>query len=102
MTVLEDLYYGNINPNNKRFDKESEYGKFSKIVTDNERLLTAFLSSLPDAERERQALSQMINAESELSDFIAFERFIEGFRLGTGIMLETFILPQQSAIRDIC
>ncbi len=43
----------------------------------------------------------MINAQSELSQFSEIERFIEGFRLGAGIMLDTFILPQQSVIRDI-
>jgi len=34
--------------------------------------------------------------------FSEFERFIEGFRLGASIMLEAFILPQQSVIKDIC
>lgn len=101
MFVLEDLYYGNINPNAKCFNRNSEYMRYSKIVTDNEEKLTAFLRALPNAEEEQHLLSQMINAQGEISDFLDFERFVEGFRLGARIMLETFISPQQSVLRDI-
>lgn len=101
MTILEDLYYGNINPNEKCFDRKSKYAEFVKILSDNEEKLTTFLNALPNAEAEQHLLSQMINAQSELSQFSEIERFIEGFRLGSGIMLDTFILPQQSVIRDI-
>ncbi len=102
MNTLEDLYYGNINPYEKCFDRKSEYAKFAKIVTGNEEKLTAFLKALPNADEEQHLLSQMINAQSELSQFSEIERFIEGFRLGASIMLDTFILPQKSVIRDIC
>lgn len=47
MNTLEDLYYGNINPNEKCFDHKSEYAKFTKIIADNEEKLTAFLNALP-------------------------------------------------------
>ena len=101
MNILEDLYYGNINPNEKQFNRKSEYAKFAKIITDNEEKLTAFLNALPNANDEQHLFSQMINAQMEISDFSEFERFMEGFRLGASIMLETFILPQQSILRDI-
>ena len=100
MTVLEDLYYGNLNPNAKCFSKNTEYMKFSKIVTDSAEKLTAFLEALPNAEEERHLLSQMLNAQSEISGFTEFEQFIKGFRLGAGIMIEAFIAPQQSVLRD--
>jgi hypothetical protein len=101
MTILEDLYYGNIHPNEKRFQQTSEYAKFAHIVTENEEKLTAFLEGQPNAEKERHLFSQMVNAQSEFSGFTEFERFMEGFRLGASIMLETFISPQQSVLRDI-
>ncbi len=69
MTILEDLFYGNINPNEKCFDKKSEYAKFAKIITDNEEKLTAFLNRLPNAEEEQHLFSQMVNAQSELGQF---------------------------------
>ena len=102
MTLLEDLFYGNIRPNDKSFNKKSEYAEFAKIVIENERLLAALISKLPNAEEEEQVLSRMINAQSELSDFMSYEHFAEGFKLGAGIMLEVFVMPQQSVIRDIC
>ena len=102
MHVLEDLYYGNINPVAKCFDRKSEYAKFLTMLVEDEETLTAFLSALPNAEKERQTFSRLINAQSETSKFLEFERFTEGFQLGAGLMLEAFIAPQQSVMRDIC
>ena len=101
MSILEDLYYGNISPNERQFGHKSNYAKYVEIVTDNEEKLTAFLNALPNAEKEQHLLSQMINAQVEISCFSEYERFIEGFRLGAGIMLEAFVFPQQSVLRDI-
>ena len=101
MTILEDLYYGNLNPDTKCFDRNSKYAKFIKTLSDNEGKLSAFLEGLPGAEEERHLFSQMINAQAEINLFMELERFLEGFRLGAGIMLETFVSPQQSVIRDI-
>lgn len=101
MKVLEDLYYGNINPYEKCFDRKSEYAKFAEIIIENEKKLMSFLNALPNAEEEQHLFSQMINAHTEIIQFSEFERFIEGFRLGASIMLETFVLPQQSVVRDI-
>ena len=101
MRILEELYYGNISPIEKLFDEKSEYAKFFSILTDRERLLIDFIRNLPNAEKEQKAFSEMIDAQSELSYFMECERFIEGFRLGASIMLETFVTPQQSVIRDI-
>lgn len=101
MKVLEDLYYGNINPYEKCFDCKSEYAKFAKIIIENEKKLMAFLNALPNAKEEQHLFSQMINAHAEITQFSEFERFVEGFRLGASIMLETFVLPQKSVIRDI-
>ena len=101
MDILEDLYYGNIRPHEKCFDRDSDYAKFIKIVADDEEKLTAFLSGLPGTEEQLHMLSQMMNAQCELFRFSEYDRFVEGFRLGAGLMLETFIYPQQSVLRDI-
>lgn len=77
MNILEDLYYGNINPNDKCFDRKSRYAQFAKIITDNSEKLAAFLNALPNAEEEH-LLSQMINAQSELIQFSEIKGFIEG------------------------
>ena len=101
MNILEDLYSGNINLIDQCFEHNSEYAKFFQIFADNEEKLTTFLSSLPNSEKEQHMFRQMLNTYNEMGRFTEYDRFIEGFRLGAGIMLETFVYPQQSVIRDI-
>lgn len=101
MNILEDLYYGNISPNEKCFNRKPTYVKFAEIIAGNEEKLNAFFKNMPNAEQERHQFEQMINAQIEISAFLELERFIEGFRLGSALMLETFILPKQSVITDI-
>ncbi|MCL2563247.1 MAG: hypothetical protein FWE08_04345 [Oscillospiraceae bacterium] len=102
MNMLEELYYGNIDPSAKCYDRKSEYAKFQGMIVDGEQELTAFLKALPQAEKEQQTLARIMNAQNEIIRFMEFERFGEGFRIGTGLMLEAFIVPQQSVLRDIC
>jgi len=101
-SILEDLYYGNIGPHVKCFDPHSEYAKFQKIIADNEEQLTAFLHGIPKSEEEQHLFSQLMNAQNEVSVFSELERFIEGFQMGARFMLDTFLIPRNSAIRDIC
>lgn len=42
-----------------------------------------------------------MNAQAEVSGYSEMERFIEGFRLGARFMLDTFVMPDNSVIRDI-
>lgn len=101
MNVLEELYHGNVRPNDKQFDRTSQFARFCEILTENERHLTAFLTALPNAENELHLLSQMVNAQAEVSGHSEMERFIEGFRLGARFMMDTFVMPDNSLIRDI-
>ena len=101
MMILNDLYYGNISPIDKCFNRTSEYARFMEMISNNQEKLTDFLNSLPNAKEQQHLFEQMVNAQGEVSEFSEREKFFEGFRLGAGIMLETFILPQQSVIRDI-
>jgi len=101
MNVMEDLFYGNINLNEKCYNHDSEYARFAKIVADNEERITTFLNSLSKAEEEQRLFLQMVNAQSEISEFLEFERFVEGFRMGASLILEIFVIPKQSVMRDI-
>jgi len=96
--ILEELFDGNICPNEKRFDTKSEYAKLVGVISDNEEKLTAFLSENP---KEIDLLSQLLNAQSEINMFNERERFIEGFTLGAGFMLDTFLIPRKSVVADI-
>ena len=101
MNIIEELYYGNINPNEKEFDTHSRYATFMEIVSSNESKLVKYLELQPDAKEMQHLFSQMINAQSELLRFSERDRFLEGFNLGARITLDTFVIPQNSVIRDI-
>lgn len=97
MNILEKFYYGNVNPQEKSFKRETEYAKFVRIVFENEEKLTAYLTG-----EEQHLFSQLMNAQSEILDVEARERFIEGWRLGAKFMLDTFFVPRNSPFNGIC
>ena len=99
--ILDSLYHGNISPYTKCFERNSRYAKFVEIISENEHKLTDYLRGIPNSEEEQHLFSQLMNAHGEVSDFSERERFVEGFRLGARFMLDTFLLPRNSAIRDI-
>lgn len=101
MNILEELYHGNIRPNEKCFKSTSEYARYVEILSESERQLTAFLAEIPNAEKEQHMLSQMINAQSEISNFAEIEKFIEGFRLGARFVLDVFVVERESKITNI-
>ena len=42
--ILKDLFYGNINPNEKRFDRNSKYGKTTGDLVKTEEKLKSMLN----------------------------------------------------------
>ena len=42
--ILKDFFYGNINPNEKQFDRNSEYGKAAAGLADEEEKLRSMLN----------------------------------------------------------
>lgn len=97
MNILEEFYYGNVNPQEKCYKRGSEYATFVKIVSDNEGKLTASLDG-----EEQHLFSRLMNAQSEILDTETRERFIEGWKLGARFMLDTFLIPRYSPISGIC
>lgn len=101
MSILEELFYGNINPNEKSFDPDSRYASLIKTISDNESRLTNFLAAQEDSKEEQHWFSQLMNAQSEVLLFSERNRFVEGFQLGARFILDTFVTPGESVIRDI-
>ena len=102
MNILEEMYYGNIRPISKCFDRSSPYGKLVKIISDNEKKLNTYLNTIPEAKEEQYLFSQLMNAQGEVSGISDLERFIEGFQLGARFMLDTFLSERYSPIQDVC
>ena len=81
--TLEDLYYGNITPNEQRMTPGSEMEKAVARVASYEKRLTEQLG-----EAEQTILTKLIRSQHEINGITAIENFILGFRLGVRLMAE--------------
>ena len=81
--TLEDLYFGNISPNEQQMAPDSELKKAVDRVTRCESQLTEQLGK-----DEQAILTKLIRFQHEINSITALENFILGFRLGARIMAE--------------
>ncbi len=81
--TLEDLYYGNITPNEQRMVPGSEMAKAVTRVTSCEKQLMEQLG-----EAEQTILTKFVRSQHEINSITATENFILGFRLGVRLMVE--------------
>ena len=81
--VLEDLYYGELRPHDLEIDVDSELGKAMSQAERCEEELTALLEG-----EAKALLLRLIDADSEISNTLALENFIQGFRLGMRLAME--------------
>jgi len=81
--TLEDLYYGNITPNEQRMIPDSEMAKAVARVASCEKQLIEQLG-----EAKQETLTKLIRSQHEINSITATENFILGFRLGVRIMAE--------------
>ena len=81
--ILEDLYFGNIVPYEKRITADSELRHLVKRAADCEARLAELLN-----DEEKQMLDTLISTQHEIDSTMAMEYFILGFRLGIRLMAE--------------
>lgn len=75
--ILSDFFYGNIVPNEKQFDRNSEFGKAASELVKEEEKLRAMLDG--DA---LAALDRMIQLQGTMTGMTAEGYFIDGFQTG--------------------
>ena len=83
MTVLEDLFYGNIQPCDNKQSAEVRR-KLSAMTAAEEKLM----ETISD-DAHRTAVLEMFNKQTELIALCERDTFIDGFRLGVRLMIET-------------
>jgi len=88
--VLEDLYFGNINPNENMWTQNAEYGALGKVSVRLEEELCARLNA-----EEKKMLEGFVAAIGNMNAMEVCLRFAQGFRLGAKIMLD--VLAYQDA-----
>lgn len=74
--TLENLYFGNITPNDQIVKSGTALKKAMEQSAECEEKLTALLE-----DKEKTLLLRLINAENEIGSTMALENFILGFRL---------------------
>lgn len=85
MSILQELFYGNVFSHNDTFDRNSEYGKTIQLIDDKEAKLLALLN-----DTEKSLLIEFCDAQVTLNNITAEENFIQGFKMGALIMFEVF------------
>ena len=84
-TILQDLYYGNLNPSGKAFLPDSPYGRLVSDLAETEEKLLPLLTSA-----EKQLYAALVQHPLDIPSLSCEESFIDGFRLGARLILEIF------------
>lgn len=95
MGFIEELYYGNINPNEKRYKIPKPYDKAVKTFSDIEGKLTKVLS-----DENLKLFNELVNASDEISATSGVENFKIGFRLGVQMMCDSLLFNENRVLRD--
>lgn len=83
MKILKKLWYGDINPNERKLPSNSEQYELVSLIVRHEETLFPMLS-----EQAKEIYEKLRECRSELFSLVECEAFISGFRLGARIMLE--------------
>lgn len=84
--LLEELWYGNINPLEDSTDGNAEVKKLLNLVGRNRDKLCGGMT-----EQQKAYLAKYDDCVNEMYGIIEQEVFVHGFRLGARIMLETLM-----------
>ena len=83
MNILENLYYGNINPHERYIKQGSKVQKLVKLICKNEEELDSGLT-----EKQKETFEKFKDCTNELGCITEREAFTAGFILATRIMMQ--------------
>ncbi len=84
MTLLEDLWYGNVNPNEVILTENRRYKHLLSLMGRNRDELCETLT-----DKQQETLEKYDEAMNEMHSLAEAEAFSYGFRLGVRLMVET-------------
>lgn len=84
-SILEELYRGNLNPDERIVPTDPEYRPLNRRITE-------FMEELKQrfSESDFAALEQILDLNDESNSMLASEAFVQGFRMGALVMIEVF------------
>ena len=88
-SFIEELYYGNIDPQNSGFEDDESVQRELRTISENEDWLTDHLTG-----EEKKRFLDFADAWSAGGGDATLDGFITGFRLGARFVLDTFVLPE--------
>ena len=94
MTILEELYYGNICPWERSVKKESREQKAVQLMVSNEEKLRATLT-----DQQKEMLDKYRDSYNKLLAICERESFVSGYVLATRIMVE--VMQGAAEVEDI-
>ncbi len=83
MDILEDLYYGNLFPNEKCAKLDDETKELLVLLNRNEEKLITTLS-----DEQKETFEKYKDCNWEISEICERQSFITGFKLGAKIVIE--------------
>ena len=86
MNFLENLFFGNVDPQARAVKPGSRADKLRSYIKDH---LPEIENALPD--EQRSLLDKIFDAQSELDTISELDSFIVGFRLGAAFTYDTFV-----------
>ena len=89
MTVLEDLWYGNIDPHEAILTGCKRYKHLLSLMARNRDELNETLT-----EKQSETLEKYDAAVNEMHSFSEVEAFSYGFRLGVRFMIEAVVIKE--------
>ena len=93
MQILEDLYLGDIRPNERGFKRNSQYAKALDEVVKAEDSLADGLT-----EKQKELFEDYMTAQREVNVLTDCETFCMAFKLGAKIMLDVLTEGQMKEI----
>ncbi len=88
MNILEELWYGNIYPNEQAVRQNSEYAQaLHKVVDEKENLLPNLAPEL------QKAIEKLMDVQMEAAVIAERDAFVMGFRLATQIFVDGLTDP---------
>lgn len=96
-STIEELYYGNITPSDRSYQRSGQYAHILHLITRNEEEL---LKTLTAAQKE--TFDKFKDNTSELEGMTELASFALGFKLGLRLTSEAFISsnPEYNLIHE--
>ena len=83
VTILEDLWYGNVRPTERSIVRGSKLDNLMKLICQNEDNL---MGSLTD--KQKESFEKFKDCQSEITDYLETEAFTQGFIIAVKLMVE--------------